>query len=142
MRFIDFLATVTDEERDFVAGLDHGQDRAGHRKALDVAIANGGVVDTATQGVWFPMEVVELGRNALSKGHEREYALCVGIVLQTGRIGDEIDDMVENHAADIAALPESLKLMLQEMIMERMTGCEQQAGGYSPPAARSSKPTP
>ncbi len=142
MTFREFMATVTDAERDFIAGLDYGQDRASHRKALDVVIANGGIVDTTTQGVWFPMEVLELGKNALCKGHEREYALCAGIVLQTGRTGDEVEDMVENHADDIAALPDSLRMMLQEMITERMTGCEQQGGGYSPPAARSSNPTP
>jgi hypothetical protein len=130
---------VTDAERDFIAGLDYGQDRATHRKAPDVAIANGGVVDTTAQGVWFPMEVPELGKNALCKGHGREYALCVGIVLRTGRTGDEVEDMVENHAADIASLPDSPGKMLQETIAERMTGCEQQSGGYSPPAARSSE---
>jgi hypothetical protein len=109
---------------------------------LDVAIANGGIVDTTSQGVWFPMEVLELGKNALCKGHEREYALCAGIVLQTGRTGSEVEDMVENHAEDIAALPDPLRTMLQKMIIDRMTGCEQQGGGYSPPAARPSKPTP
>jgi hypothetical protein len=91
MTFQEFLATVTEEERDFVARLDYGQDFDTHRKALDVAIANGGVVDTAIQGGWFPLEVLELGRNVCQSGHEREFVLCAGIVLQTASIGDEVE---------------------------------------------------
>ena len=125
MIFRDFLATITEAERDFVSRLDYGQKHEEHRRALDRVIANGGVVDTASQGVWFPMEVLELGRNFLQPGHEREFVLCAGIVLQTGRTADEAEDMVVNHADEIRRLPEDLKLMLEAMITERMGNANQ-----------------
>ncbi len=133
MRFKEFLATVTEEERDFVARLDYRQDHAAHRKALDQAITNGGFVDTVSQGVWFPLEVLELGKNALQSGHEREFVLCAGIVLQTAQTGDEAEDLVENHADEIRRLPEDLRSMLEAMITEKIDGCEQHAPAYSPP---------
>jgi hypothetical protein len=118
MTFKEFLATVTEEERDFVARLDYGQDHGNHRKALDHAITNGGVVDIANQGVWFPLEVLELGRNALQPGHEREFVLCAGIVLQSDKTGDEAEDLMQNHADEIRRLPEDLRSMLEGMITE------------------------
>jgi len=79
-------------------------------------------VDTPRQGVWFPLEVLELGKNALQAGHEREFVLCAGIVLQTGQTGDEAEDLVENHAEEIRRLPEHLRSMLETMITEKMDG--------------------
>ena len=122
MTFQEFLATLTDEDLDFIAGLDYGQDVALHREALEITIANGGVVDTDTQGVWYPLEVLELGRHVLQAGRERAYALCAGIVLQTGAQDDEAENLVENHAEDIAALPDDLRAMLQAMILDQIAG--------------------
>ncbi|MBA4386828.1 MAG: hypothetical protein C0404_02535 [Verrucomicrobia bacterium] len=118
MTFQEFIGTITAAELDFIAGLNYGQDHDAHRKALDVVIANGGVVDTAKQGVWFPLEVVELGRNSLQKGREREFALCVGIVLQTGRVGDEAQELLEQHMDEINSLPNDLRTMVEIMIEE------------------------
>jgi hypothetical protein len=130
MTFQEFIGTITPAELDFIARLDYGQDFEEHRKTLDLAIANGGVVDTAKQGVWFPLEVIDLGKNCLLPGHEREYALCMGIVLQTGSIGDEAEQFVDSHMEEIKSLPDNLRKMLEEMIMKAIDGCEQSTVGH------------
>jgi hypothetical protein len=128
MKFEDFLATISDAERGFIAHLDYGQDADAHRKAIDEAIANGGVVDTVAQGVWFPLEVFDLGKNVLKPGHEREYALCICIVLKTGSVGDEAEQCVENQMANIKSLPDDLRTMIEGMLMKSIEECEQSTG--------------
>jgi hypothetical protein len=123
MKFEDFIASITDAERDFIARLDYGQDCDTHRKAIDKAIANGGIVDTAAQGVWFPLEVFDLGKNALEPGHEREYALCMGIVLKTGFIGDEAEQCIDYQMDNIKSLPDDLRTMIEEMLIASIQEC-------------------
>ncbi|MGQ4828638.1 hypothetical protein, partial [Enterococcus faecalis] len=60
MTLAELLSSLTPEERDFIASRDYGADKARHRAALDVVIANGGIVDFDAQGVWHPYEVIEL----------------------------------------------------------------------------------
>ena len=141
MKFQEFIKTITPAELDFISRLDYGQDYDKHRKALDLVIANGGIVDTAKQGVWFPLEVLDLGKNVLEPGHEREYALCMGIVLQTGSIGDEAEQFVDNHYELIKVLPDDLRIMLEDMVMKTIERCEQTTvSRLSPVPAELSQP--
>jgi len=128
MTFQEFIETITEAERDYVSRLDYGQDAEAHRAALDVVLNNGGVIETESQGVWHPLEVVELGRNALVEGHEREFVLCVGITLLTGSVGDEAEQILDYHMQDLASLPQDLRTMLEEMVTEAIEGCEPEAG--------------
>ena len=63
MTLAHLLRSLSDPERDFIAGLDYGADRAMHRAALDTVIEHDGEVDFDTQGYWYPYEVIELGKN-------------------------------------------------------------------------------
>ena len=125
MTFPEFIKTITEAERDYISQLDYGQDAETHRKALDIVLANSGVVDTEQQGVWHPLEVIELGRNELVAGHEREFALCAGITLLTGSIGDEAEQIIDCHMEEIKSLPTDLREMLEEMVMKSIEECEQ-----------------
>ena len=84
----DFITGLSEEERNFIAELDYGNDANRHREELDRVIESGGRVDHENQG-WYPYEVIELGKNWLQEGHEREFVACAGIVLQN--ICDESD---------------------------------------------------
>jgi len=128
MIFREFIETVTAAELDYIARLDYGQDFDTHRKALNVVIADGGVVDTALQGVWFSLEVIELCRNSLQPGHGREFALCAAITLKTGSVGDEAERLVDYHMDEIQSLPDGLREMLEKMLGESINGCEQNGG--------------
>lgn len=122
--FEEFLKTITKDELDFIARLDYGHDFDKHRLALGEVVANGGVVNTDTSGVWFPLEVIELGRNHLEPGHEREFALCTGISLKTNQRGDELDFILDNNMELIKSLPGDLREMVENMISESMKECE------------------
>ena len=88
----DFLESLTDAERDFISGLDYGNDAATHRQELDLVIEREGRVDFENQ-VWHPYEVIELGKNSLQDGHEREFVACAGIVLLNISTGaDKMND--------------------------------------------------
>ena len=118
MTLQELLQSLTDSERDFIAQLDYGQAPGTHRKALDAVIANGGVVDCDRHGVWFPLEVIELGANELHPGHKRAYAACVGLVLMNGFVGDEAERIVDHQMEAIEALPADLRGLIEELILE------------------------
>jgi hypothetical protein len=123
MTLSQLLQSLSAAERDFIAGLDYGADRALHRAALDTVIANDGEVDFDTEGVWYPYEVIELGKNWLQEGHEREYAACMGIVLrniETGRDRcNDLDGIIADHYGSIQTLPDDFREIIDSMI-ERM----------------------
>lgn len=115
------LESLTDQERDFIAGLDCGNDAQKHRQQLDIVIQNGGEVDMKHQ-IWCPYEVIELGKNHLQKGHEREYAACLGVVFtnllkENDRMND-VDMILENQMAEIDSLPVELRQLLHSFIDE------------------------
>ncbi len=116
MTLADLLSSLSPEERDFIASRDYGADKLRHRAALDVVIANGGVVDFDAQGVWHPYEVIELAKNDLRPGHEREFAACMGIVLLNVKLGGDRSnnaaDVVEAQRSAVDSLPEELRAVL------------------------------
>ncbi len=118
MTLDELLRSLTRAERDFIAARDYGADKEKHRAALDVVIANGGIVDFHAQGVWHPYEVIELCKNVLEPGHEREYAACLGIVLlnvkEGGDRSNDVEYVLESQRDAIDRLPEELRRMLEE----------------------------
>src|SRR5205809_5746946 len=116
MNLSQLLKSLSDYERDFIAGLDYGADRETHRRALDTVIIHAGDVDFDAEGYWFPYEVIELGKNRLEQGHEREFAACMAIVLrniETGRDrSNDLDYIVTQHYDSIQQLPAELRELI------------------------------
>jgi len=119
MTLSQLLQSLTGAERDFIASLNYGMDAEQHRSALDAVIATNGLIDFRSQGYWYPYEVIELGKNWLQDGHEREYAACLGIVLRNiecgADISNDLDWIVETQADSISKLPDELKLMVTDL---------------------------
>lgn len=118
MTLAQLLTSLTEAERDYIAQRDYGNDAQKHREQLDIVIERGGAVDCATQ-YWFPYEVIELCRNHLEDGHEREFAACAAIILKNVLDGsdksNDIEWMVEHVAPEIGRLPLELRPVLSEL---------------------------
>ncbi len=124
MELESFLKSLSDSERNYISSLDYRDSRDKHRKELDIVIDNGGLVDFE-KNYWFPYEVIELGYHVLKKGHEREFAACVGIVLKNiesgGGPGRDLEDVIDKNYCQIKKLPPDLKEMIDSMI-QKMIG--------------------
>ena len=120
MNLSELLHSLSESERDFIAGLDYGADREVHRAGLDAVIQHEGDLDFERQGNWYPYEVIELGKNWLQEGHEREFAACMGIVLrniETGRDrSNDLEYILTQHYDSIRELPDSLREVLDSLI--------------------------
>ena len=123
MTLAELLTSLTEAERDYIATRDYGIDAAKHREQLEIVIARGGAIDMPTQ-YWFPYEVIELCKNHLDDGHEREFAACVGLVLKNVLDGNDkstdIEAMLDCTAAHMAKMPAELQCLL-DALFERAT---------------------
>ncbi|MCF6314140.1 MAG: hypothetical protein L3J39_16955 [Verrucomicrobiales bacterium] len=119
MKLSEYLKSLTEEERDFIAGLDYENDFSEHRKELDRVIMNGGNIDSKKQ-LWFPYEVVELGENWFQDGHEREFVACAGIVLHNIFTGaDQMNDVdidMDVVLNSLNRIDEDLRLLLEPLL--------------------------
>lgn len=119
MELAELLESLTDDERNFISGLDHGDDRAEHREQLDIVITNKGSIDVEDQ-LWYPYSVIEMGKNVLHQGHEREFAACVGIVLHNVLEGSDkmnnVAQIIAMFSHQIASLPEDLRNMINGFV--------------------------
>lgn len=135
MTLSQLLHSLSDAERDFIAGLDYGADSAMHRLALDAVIERQGDVDFEAHGHWYPYEVIELGKNWLQQGHEREYSACMGIVLRNIEAGrDRSNDpknIIEQFHDTIQALPHDLREMINSQLERIIEKLEQEGAGNS-----------
>jgi len=99
-----------------------------------------GEVDFDTQGFWYPYEVIELGKNWLQEGHEREYAACMGIVLRNIEAGrdrsNDLEDILAQHYDSIRALPHDLHEMIDLQIERMIKKSEPDGAGNSPRAGQ------
>jgi hypothetical protein len=140
MTLDQLLRTLSDAERDFIAALDYGADRSRHRAALDTVIQNGGAVDFGAQGFWYPYEVIELGKNWLQEGHEREYAACMGIVLlniESARdLSNDLEYILEQHYDSVRSLPADLRQIIDSFIERIIRNSELGAAPNGGPAMR------
>ena len=111
-----FVRSVTAAELAFIAGLDYGQDTHRHLEALQaVCFKQDGIVTSEQQ--WFPYEVIELGSNALTPGHEREFAVCTLLVLANVAAGVDTSTDVQAKFADRAGDYDRLPNELREEIL-------------------------
>jgi hypothetical protein len=77
------LASISDDEMEFIASLDYGQDKDKHLEALRSLIFE--QKGELREGqLWFPHEVIALGSNSLKPGHERTFAICTLLVIAAG----------------------------------------------------------
>ena len=143
MNLSQLLQSLSDSERDFIAGLDYGADRETHRAALDTVIEHAGSVNFNALGYWYPYEVIELGKNWLQEGHEREYAACMGIVLrniETGRDrSNDLDYIVTQHYDSVQQLPAELRELIDSLIEGIMNKSEPDASPNGGPTQRLGK---
>ena len=120
MTLPQLLSSLTDAERNFIAGLDYGVDIKTHRAALDEVIERQGEINFDAQGFWYPYEVIELGKNWLLEGHEREYAACLGIVLRNIELdrnrSNDVEYILEHIYNFVRALPPELREMIDLQI--------------------------
>ena len=119
MNLGELLVSLTDDERNFISGLDHGDDQAEHREQLDIVIENQGMIDAEDQ-LWYPYSVIEMGKNVHHVGHDREFAACVGIVLHNVIEGadkmNNVAQIIATFSHQIASLPEELKDMINGFV--------------------------
>ena len=119
MNLAELLISLTDDERNFISGLDHGDDQAEHREQLDVVIEKQGRIDAEDQ-LWYPYSVIEIGKNVHHAGHDREFAACVGIVLHNVLEGSDkinnVAQIIATFSHQIASLPEDLKDMINGFV--------------------------
>ena len=143
MNLSQLLQSLSASEREFIAALDYGADREAHRAALDTVIEHAGDVDFDAQGYWYPYEVIELGKNWLQEGHEREFAACIGIVLRNIQAGrdrsNELDYILTQHYDSIQQLPAELRELIDSLIEGIMNKSEPSASPNGGPAKRVGK---
>jgi hypothetical protein len=106
------LKSITEEELRYIAALDYGQNLERHFEALrEVVLDQAGSPNQDQR--WFPYEVIELGSNALTAGHEREFFFCTMLVLQSALSGyDTSVDLASKlsaHAREYDQLPRALR---------------------------------
>lgn len=144
MTLANLLHSLSGPERDFIAGLDYGRDLATHRAALESVIDHDGGVDFGTQGYWYPYEVIELAKNWLQEGHEREYAACMGIVLLNIEAGrdhsNDLEYIVEQHYPSVRSLPADLRQLIDSLIERIIAKSEVASPEPPPPVSRSGDP--
>lgn len=106
------VQSITENELAYISAADYGQDARKHLDALhEVIFQQGGRLQGDQH--WFPYEVVELVAHACKAGHEREYAICILLVIEAVVSGfDTSTDLAEKfdkQARDYDALPEQLR---------------------------------
>lgn len=112
------VLSATPAELTFIAGLDYGQDTERHYVELRNLIfeRNGAFADGEH---WFPLEVIELGANSVTPGHEREFAICCLLLLSAIDSGHCFSQDRESKYSSIepllAKLPDELAILLVEV---------------------------
>ena len=125
--FSDFLTSLPNSERDYIASLDNNKDVAKHREQLDVVIGRGGTVDLESQ-CWHPYEVIDLGKHLLMEGHEMAFVACNGIVLlniSTGSDGcNDVDWVLPNFLTYGPKLDQDHVAMVEQLgqLAKRQSG--------------------
>ena len=105
------LRTATAEELSFIAGLDYGQDRERHQVKLhDLIFRRDGRFAAGED--WFPLEVVELGANSVTPGHEKEFVICCLLVLSAIETGHCV---LHDRESKYAMIEPLLSLLPHEM---------------------------
>jgi len=116
--FANFLATLPEEERDYIASLDYDEDTGEHRQQLDIVIAAGGIAHLDSQ-FWYPYEVIDLGKHFLVEGHESAFVACNGIVLlnisRGNDLSNDLDYLIPNIRTFEPKINQEHFAMLEEL---------------------------
>jgi putative intracellular protease/amidase len=116
--FADFLTSLSEVERNYLAHLDNERDVVEHREQLDALIAAGGYANLDSQH-WYPYEVIDLGKHFLENGQERVFVACNGIVLLNISTGEDkcndIDYIIPNFRSFASKIPEDLVAMIEAL---------------------------
>lgn len=106
------VKTATESELRHIASMDYGQDTDRHYEALRALIfeQDGNLSEDQ---YWYPHEVIMLGSNVLSQGHEREFFICTMLLIQAIANGSDLSadlsDKLNDHATDYDRLPAYLR---------------------------------
>ena len=111
----DFLNSLYDAERNFIASLDYGCQAEDHRRSLDHLIENAGRIAPKTP-LLCHYEVVVLGKNWLQEGHGREFVACAAIVLQNIIEGLDSRNSVESSMGVVTENLTSLEPQHQHLL--------------------------
>jgi len=106
---IEFIQSISENEMEFISGLDYGQESEKHYEALKELIFNQSCKVTDKQ-YWFPLEVVELGSYSLQQGHEKEFTICTLLVLLNKP--EDLDYKFESGASNYDLLPKKYKKLI------------------------------
>ena len=106
---IEFIQSISENEMEFIAGLDYGQESERHYAALKEVIFNQSCKITEKK-CWFPLEVIELGSNSLQQGHEKEFTICTLLVLLNNP--EDVDYDFESSASNYDLLPNKYKKII------------------------------
>ena len=120
MNLPDLLASLTHAEREFISGLDYHDRQEEHRQALDKVIERTGKVNLPEE-IWCPYEVIELGKNWLQEGHEREFVVCAAIVLHNINEGIDQSNDVEISMSVVMENFDELKSEHQKLLEPLLT---------------------
>ena len=115
MELVEFLQSLKAEELRFIADQDYGQDSDRHFEALQEVVACGGQFPAGEH--WYPYEVVELTANALSPGHEREFAVCTLLVIAAVVSGHDKSIGLDAKFRDLAESYGNLEPTYRESIL-------------------------
>jgi hypothetical protein len=113
-----FLLSASTAELSFIAGLDYGLDKDKHFAELQSLIfeRQGEFRDGE---LWFPLEVIELGSNSITQGHEREFVICCLLVVSAIDSGHCFSHDRESKYSTIepllSQLPEELASLLTDV---------------------------
>lgn len=111
-----FALTATTSELKFISERDYGQDADKHFAALETLIFEkaGRYPD---DDFWYPLEVLELGANSVTAGHEREFVICCLLVLTAIDSGHCFSHDRESKYSQIEPLLPLLPTEMSEVLL-------------------------
>ncbi len=117
---LEFVKSITEDEINFIANADYGEDADLHSKALRELIFKNDCILSDDQ-IWYPYECVELVRWECKEGHMREFAFCniiIAISIISG--ADNTNDpeyMLNTITHEYDKLPEDLRELVLSMLI-------------------------
>jgi hypothetical protein len=123
MTLEQLLNSLSNDELQFIAAADYGEEQEAHLAALrNVVSAQGHLSE---EQYWYPYEVIELRAHALEPGHEREFAACTLLVIQAVVDGYDSATPLGQKLADRAQDYDRLPSELRDMVLDayQQAGC-------------------
>ncbi|WP_237468188.1 hypothetical protein [Vibrio stylophorae] len=118
---IEFIKSITEAEMHFISHLDYGCDSDKHYEELQKVIFEQNGI-TSDEQFWYPYEVIELGSYDLQDGHEREFAICVLLVIHNVVNGtdpsNDLESKFNGQAQALDRLPEQLRSIILSAYVE------------------------